>query len=216
MKCLYWNMRGITNSPTKLALKRTLTVHKPDVLFIAEPWMSFNDFPPRWLSRLGLKMFVINTRIDLEPNLWCFCLASLNPEVISVVDQHVSFLIKDQNIICGITAVYASTSHVTRRSLWQNLNNLLVDHNILGLHDKVNAAESNLTWVQEKTIEEGYSDRLAELERSAQSQLDLALFIEELFWKEKGKVNQALKEIETQGFFIGLLGLNKPLGGFIL
>ncbi|KAI5422034.1 hypothetical protein KIW84_045474 [Lathyrus oleraceus] len=79
--------------------------------------------------------------------------------------------------------------------LWQNLNNLLVDHNILGLHDKVNAAESNLTWVQEKTIEEGYSDRLAELERSAQSQLDLALFIEELFWKEKSKEDNLIEKV---------------------
>lgn len=30
MKSLYWNVRGLANAPSRLALKRFLNVHKPD------------------------------------------------------------------------------------------------------------------------------------------------------------------------------------------
>jgi len=46
MKLLYWNIRGIANTPSSLAFKRLLLLHKPDLVFIAEPWMEFGDFPP--------------------------------------------------------------------------------------------------------------------------------------------------------------------------
>ena len=37
MKCIYWNLRGIANSPTKMALKNLIIANKPDLIFIAEP-----------------------------------------------------------------------------------------------------------------------------------------------------------------------------------
>ena len=45
MKCLFWNIRGITNSPSKLALKNLIIANKPDFIFVAEPWMPFDQFP---------------------------------------------------------------------------------------------------------------------------------------------------------------------------
>jgi hypothetical protein len=45
MKVLYWNIRGIANSSSKLALKRLINLHCPDFVFIAEPWMKFDSFP---------------------------------------------------------------------------------------------------------------------------------------------------------------------------
>lgn len=92
--------------------------------------MSFVDFPPRWLARLGLKIFVVNYKIDLDPNLWCCFLTNLNPELVSVDSQHVSFLIKKQDYFCGLTVVNASNNLVFKRDIWKNLNNLLNLHNI--------------------------------------------------------------------------------------
>ncbi|XP_058761210.1 uncharacterized protein LOC131634556 [Vicia villosa] len=94
MKCLYWNARGLANSPTKLALKRIITVNKPDLVFISEPWMDVRKFPFRWLHRLGLKLFVT---------------------------QDNSF---------GISAVYASTNIVARRSLWLGLSHIQSQWNL--------------------------------------------------------------------------------------
>lgn len=50
MKCLFWNVRGLANSP--LALKRLITVNKPNFVLIVEPWMHYKSFPTRWLARL--------------------------------------------------------------------------------------------------------------------------------------------------------------------
>jgi hypothetical protein len=79
MKLLYWNLRGIANTPTRLALQRLLLLHKPDLLFIAEPWMDFGDFPPSWFRRLGFKLFSFNDRGNLKPNLGAFALLTLTP-----------------------------------------------------------------------------------------------------------------------------------------
>jgi hypothetical protein len=69
MKLLYWNIRGIANSLSRLALKRLLLQHKPDLLFIAEPWMRYKAFPTTWLYRLGFKIFSFNIRTNNIPNL---------------------------------------------------------------------------------------------------------------------------------------------------
>lgn len=72
MKCvLYWNLRGLANSPTKLALKNLLVKFKPGLCFIAEPWMSVSHLSQRWLHNLNPKVFAVNTRNNLNPNLWC-------------------------------------------------------------------------------------------------------------------------------------------------
>jgi hypothetical protein len=49
MKILYWNIRGIANSPSRLVLKRLILANKPDFVFIYEPWMPFHIFPISWL-----------------------------------------------------------------------------------------------------------------------------------------------------------------------
>jgi hypothetical protein len=41
MKCLFWNIRGIANTSSKLALRRFLNVEKPDFVLLAEPWVFF-------------------------------------------------------------------------------------------------------------------------------------------------------------------------------
>lgn len=68
MKCLFWNVRGLANSP--LALKRLITVNKPSFVLIVEPWMHYKSFPTRWLARYDLKLFDVDDRDSLAPNLW--------------------------------------------------------------------------------------------------------------------------------------------------
>jgi len=121
MKCLYWNARGMANAPTRLAIKRFLSVNKPEFCFISEPWISYDDFPRGWFQRLGYKLFASNYRNDLLPNLWCFCLTNLHPDVLDLDDQMVAFSFTCTNIKVGISAVYASTNHLHRRMLWNKL-----------------------------------------------------------------------------------------------
>lgn len=69
MKCLFWNNRGLTNQPSKLDLKNFIISNKLDIVIVIEHWMSFQDFPSRWLERLGLKLFSLNIRDSLNPNI---------------------------------------------------------------------------------------------------------------------------------------------------
>ena len=62
MKCMFWNLRGLANSPTKLTLKKLLVKHKLDLCFVSEPWMNINKFSLSWLNRLGMKLFCVNNR----------------------------------------------------------------------------------------------------------------------------------------------------------
>jgi hypothetical protein len=130
MKCLFWNIRGIAKSPTRLALKRFIDKHKPDIILIAEPWIQFSKFPHYWLHRLNLKMFALNNRNDLTPNLWCICTKDLNPTIIDIDNQQVSFTICVDNLTFGFNAIYASTNYITRRLLWSKLQIIHNQHNI--------------------------------------------------------------------------------------
>jgi hypothetical protein len=122
MKCIFWNIRGLANSPSKLALKRLILKNKPSFVFIAEPWMDVNSFPQTWLRRLNLKVFAVNNRGNLLPNLWCLCLDHLNPEVIDLDDQQISFIFDDNGQVFGLSAIYASTNYIKRKNLWHKLS----------------------------------------------------------------------------------------------
>jgi hypothetical protein len=70
MKCIYWNLRGLANSPTRLALKFFIIKHTPDIILISEPWMNVDQLPRRWLVNLHLKLFALNSRNNMLPNLY--------------------------------------------------------------------------------------------------------------------------------------------------
>jgi hypothetical protein len=146
MKVLYWNIRGIANAPSRLALQRLILIHKPEFVFISEPWMDYSNFPANWLHRLGLKIFSSNVRENLLPNLWCCCSSSLNPIVLDTDSQQVAFSFILNNQTFCMSAIYASTSNIRRKDLWSKLNMLQNQYNapwcfigdfniILGTHE---------------------------------------------------------------------------------
>jgi len=90
--------------------------------------MNFDNLPRGWISILGYKLFAANSRGNLLPNLWCFCLKNLNPVIVETTDQMVAFTCFYNNSLFGISVVYAATCHVRRRTLWNSLQNLLTNH----------------------------------------------------------------------------------------
>jgi hypothetical protein len=124
MKCIFWNARGLANSPTRLALKNLISQHKPDIVLLSKPWLHFDDFPRRWLVNLNFKLFAMNTRTNLLPNIWCLCKLNLCPTIIASDDQDVAFTIIEHDKLFAISTVYASTNYLKRRKLWNSLNSL--------------------------------------------------------------------------------------------
>lgn len=93
-------MQGDWPTPSRLVLKKLCVDHKPDFLFIAEPWMLLSNFPSSFWTQLGLKPFVVNSRHPLGPNIWCLCKLHLTPHLIAATSQHVSLSIASRTSRC--------------------------------------------------------------------------------------------------------------------
>jgi hypothetical protein len=157
---MYWNIRGLANPSSKLALKNLILDSNPDICFVAEPWMNVNRIPHRWFHRLGLKLFAVNSRLNNLPNLWCLCSISLNPTLLAVDDQHISLSVVIDGKTFGLSAVYASTCYIHRRNLWNALSQVQSQHllpwcymgdfnTILGCHEyRGNSTPARLPMVE--------------------------------------------------------------------
>jgi len=130
MKGLFWEVRGLANAPSRLALKR---LYNPDICLTAEPWMNFYSFPRNWLSRIAFKLFALNKRENLLPNLWRLCANDINPSIVAIEDQFVYFTIAENGKTFGIIVVYASTYYLRRRQLWNKLDSLQNRHSLMFL-----------------------------------------------------------------------------------
>lgn len=130
MKLIYWNIRGFANSPSRLALKNLIIQYKPSFVILSEPMMNITSVPRNWFARLNLKLFALNTRPNNLPNLWCFCDININPDVLNIDDQNVSFALTDNGSKFAIAAVYASTSNIKRKELEGTLNHLQTQYSL--------------------------------------------------------------------------------------
>lgn len=128
MKSLYWNIRGVVNAPSILALKRLIKLHKPNYIFIAKPKLDFAKFPNNWFLKLVFKPFAFNNKD--QPSLWCFFNANTIPTIISISDQFLAFSFTLDNCFPPFVAVYASTNLTKRGDLWKDLNDLQSKHHL--------------------------------------------------------------------------------------
>lgn len=115
MKSLFWNIRGIVNHPSRLALKQLLRNHKPHFIFISEPNISFDKFHINWFHKLGFKFFATNN--STLPFLWCFCKLYINPTLLATSNQFVSFYFDLDEKVLASAAVYASNNMYRRKVL---------------------------------------------------------------------------------------------------
>lgn len=97
MKILFWNARGLGNSETRLVLEQLCVNHRPVFLLLSEPWILIDQFPVSVWKRLKLKVFALNDRGNLAPNLWGLCSENLNPHVLAASQQYISFSVVWQN-----------------------------------------------------------------------------------------------------------------------
>ncbi|XP_058726157.1 uncharacterized protein LOC131597478 [Vicia villosa] len=140
--------------------------------------------------RLDFKLFAVNNRDILLPNIWFFCKYNLEPSIVNIDDQHINFTIDSHNTTLGFSVIYASTSYVHRRYLKDCLKvwNKLTFGNV---HDSVSLAE-------------GYSDFLQERETKAQLDFEKALYMEGELWREKSRINWHLQEKHIENHFKNL------------
>lgn len=125
MKTL-WNIRGIVNPPSRLALKRLKFLHNPNFLFIVEPKISFDKLQCNWFLKLGYNYFAFNN--SSLPSLWCFFKIDIDLILMGSFDQFVAFSFLLNHMPLAIIEVYASNNLYKRKELWEDLNELQIDH----------------------------------------------------------------------------------------
>ncbi|KAF1872450.1 hypothetical protein Lal_00016748 [Lupinus albus] len=138
-KVLYWNCRGFGNSKTRLVFKNYRLSNKPDLVFIAEPMIDFEEVANSFWSAIRLKSFGFNNRGCLKPNLWGLCNMWLNPTVLVNSNQHLACMIEVENKKVYLNAVYAHNSYLQRRQLWADMLSLMDEYQdfnvVLGAHE---------------------------------------------------------------------------------
>ena len=147
MNVLYWNIRGIGNFETKIALRNLCLSHNPVIIFIAEPMISFDHVPSWYWNNIGVSKYCLNVRDNLQPNLWTLWGNDVSSTVLFVSDQCIALQISCHQSRVYIAAIYASTLYLKRRQLWADLTHLqgrfhgpwlfLGDFNaVMGAHEK--------------------------------------------------------------------------------
>ena len=122
-KVLYWNCRGIGNTPIKMVLLHLIVVYCSDIIFLSEPKILFDSSISTGVQPFRFNFSLLNT----NGSLWCFCNSSpnLNFSLLDHSNPHFTIKILDlpTSSSCMITGVYESTDHRLRRNLSDYLVN---------------------------------------------------------------------------------------------
>lgn len=121
MKILYWNIREVVNPDSQIEL-HSICKYRLDFVCISEPMTLFSKIP----IFLGL-LFTSNwLRLILKIQLLIFGFFVLNisKTVIWNGQQQITVSTSFDNKDCFCTFIYASTSYLSKRFLWQELQTM--------------------------------------------------------------------------------------------
>ena len=91
MNVLFWNCRGVGNTPTQCSLFQIYKSHTPDFICLAEPKVAFDSIQSSYWRPLILSLVAFNS-LDF-PSLWLLIddeLGAGNVNVFSSSTQHVT------------------------------------------------------------------------------------------------------------------------------
>ncbi|KAK2369221.1 hypothetical protein QL285_082369 [Trifolium repens] len=176
MKILFWNLRGFGNPETRLALKNYCLSHKPDVVFLAEPMIAFDqhnsDHHPLLVSQdlSGVK----------HPAPFRFFRAwTSHADCVRVVKEVWAEPVHGSPMVCLQAKLKRLKAALKEWNLTVFGN---MDHNVTSAIDEVHS-------VQALIDEIGITDALQQRDFEAQLALSKVLLQQEIFWREKARVN---------------------------
>ena len=117
----FWNVRGLGNHKTMEMLISLLKLHKPLLVFLAEPMMSYTNAFDVLFKFVNMHLVATSPIVNKVAKIWC----------LSVPDLVQSFLVNDQfiSVTCllrdkcfSFVGVYGANTYLTRRFLWRDLS----------------------------------------------------------------------------------------------
>ena len=126
INALFWNCHGIRGEPTRRVLRELCCLHRPALFCIAEPIVDFSSISLGFLASLDLRLVGMNDRGGMIPTIWVFACASFpEAQIVHCHDQQLTISLSIGSRVHWYTFVYASTSTVVHRSLWQSLRDMV-------------------------------------------------------------------------------------------
>ncbi|KAF1886388.1 hypothetical protein Lal_00045620 [Lupinus albus] len=107
-----------------LSRSQKKSLKNKDMVFVYEPMISPEDINPLFWAVLNLKLFVVNNRDALLPNIWGLYRVDLSPIIIANSPQQISVSIILENQSVNVCAVYAKTCYLQEKSMGWLLPNL--------------------------------------------------------------------------------------------
>ncbi|KAF9611097.1 hypothetical protein IFM89_026990 [Coptis chinensis] len=122
MRCIFWNIRGIANDKSQNRFSKLINKWDPDIVGIAEPMISPDDFSKFYLQSLGMSScFFYNTSPNRVPNIWLFWKTTVaTPNLIHCSNQQLT--VEIDGVLLSI--IHAHCIYVNRRQLWMDLHQL--------------------------------------------------------------------------------------------
>ncbi|XP_026399720.1 uncharacterized protein LOC113295603 [Papaver somniferum] len=120
MRVLFWNINGIVRDEAQCKLQELVRVHKPDIIGISEPRVSFSSRSMRRFKIEGFHNSIIHNSTDSSVgNLWVMWSLNLSEPAVLNMSRQAIFISVDG---VYISLVHASSVQTTRTNLWQQLN----------------------------------------------------------------------------------------------
>jgi exonuclease III len=124
MRILGWNCRGICNASTTRALRATIKVQNPDVIFLCETKASKDKMKDLAIS-IGFPEHVIVGATGKAGGLCLFWSNAIDVQVLEFDSQTIAITVRDEFCLWSLIGFYGPPYQAKRRKAWCNLSALL-------------------------------------------------------------------------------------------
>ncbi|XP_068483388.1 uncharacterized protein [Phaseolus vulgaris] len=117
----FWNFRGLGNHKTVEMLLSLLNLHKPLLVFLAEPMMSYTNAFDILFKSVNMHLVATSPIVNKVAKLWCLSVPNLVQNFL-VNDQFISVTCRLQDKSFSFAGVYGVNTYLSRRFLWRDLS----------------------------------------------------------------------------------------------
>ena len=117
----FWNVRGLGNHKTVEMLISLLKLHKPLLVFLAEPMVPYTDSVEVIFKSVNMHLVATSPIVNKVAKLWCLSVLNLVQNFF-VNDQFISVTCLLHDKCFSFACVYAVNTYLVRQFLWRDLS----------------------------------------------------------------------------------------------
>jgi len=112
----FWNVRGLGNHKTVEMLLSLLKLHKPLLVFLVKPMMSYIDSFEVLFKSFNMHLVATSPIVNKSAKLWCLLVSNL-VQNFSVSDQFIFVSCHLHDKCFSFAGVYSANTYLARRFL---------------------------------------------------------------------------------------------------